>query len=210
MDSVKEKHYWKLLSQRRFTEAVELLSGERGKALAERDFPGAAAIGVLLASTFTAAGKDSAALDALYAAQADSPEDALITLRLASFLYGIAGRPEEAFQVLSPLFPTFLARPELRHAAQGLMGAIKVSMGFISEGHALMKAMLQGSDLERMDTAAYDFMLVNELVVSGHSDASCQEYLERIIRQARLVHDEPIADRAARLLRTIAGKPANS
>lgn len=197
-----EQQYLKLMRARLFQEAAELLAQAQETARREEDTAQASYLGSLRASTLIAAGRDEDALAAFSQAREDNPTDLFLRLRISTFLV-LLQRPAEALAEIAPVAEDLLATSAVRHATLGTLGAAYLALGRTEEGRDCFRKMLQQNDLNRMDLATFDFVLVEALISQGELAEECRQYLEIVLARALSEEHHVTANRVRKLLQKL-------
>jgi tetratricopeptide (TPR) repeat protein len=153
----------------------------------------------LLIASLIAAGPDQEALDLLWQVVNSLPEDIYLRSSFAGFLFSFLNQPAQALEVLDPVLEKLVAEECSRHATFGLQGAILLALGRVQEAEHCFREMLQPS-LWRMYPGAFDFRLVESLILAELMKDECEQYLKTIYQRAQETNDEGVMERANQLL----------
>jgi len=156
----------------------------------------------LLIASLIAAGPDQRALDLLWKVVNALPDDAYLRSSFAGWLFSFLKQPAQALEVLNPVIEELVAEEGSRHATLGLQGAILLALGRAQEAEHCFREMLQPS-LWRMYPGAFDFRLVESLILAGLMRDECEKYLKTVYKRAQETNDEGVMERADDLLRKL-------
>ncbi|HEV8582817.1 MAG TPA: hypothetical protein VGX68_27445 [Thermoanaerobaculia bacterium] len=187
-----------LMRSRDYSGAVSFFKERVREALQAEEREMATNAASLLISSLIIAGNDEEAIDLVWRVVNSLPEAAFLRSTFAGFLLYSLKQPQQALEVLDPVFEELMALEGCRHATLGLRGTILFALGRVEEAQDSFREMLQPS-LWRMDPSAFDFRLVESLISAGLMKEECKEYLNIAYHQAQQTNDEDVMARADHL-----------